>query len=362
MQVIHGRNINEAYPLALMHMRNGLRNGGPIIERASRNGPVYEFREPVTTVYAHPEECVLFDPLRDANPFFHLFEFLWIIAGRSDVAFLKHFVKRMGDYSDDGIGFYGSYGRRLARTLEQSINRLRDSPDDRRAVAPIYWPDDSQYNGRDMPCNIAVMFKVREGKLTTTVANRSNDLIYGAYGANAVQFGLLTMYAALASGHEIGAYRQVSDSLHLYSSDAKSLACLNSTPPYNDPYEFGLVKPVHFFSCGNQVAHDRWIDDLSAFFEFWDTNGPGPMTSVTGEQNLAMMLSPTSLKFGTSWWQSIAVPLWDAHCCYRAGETEMALNALSLFAPAPEVDWLVAARQWLTRRLQTQQKAHSNAA
>ena len=296
---------------------------------------------------------MLFDPVRDANPFFHLFEFLWIVNGRSDVAFLKHFVKRMGDYSDDGMGFYGSYGRRLAYSLETAIDRLRRNPDDRRAVAPIYWPDDSRYNGKDMPCNIAAMFKVRDGKLTLTIANRSNDLIYGAYGANAVQFGLLTAYAALSASYDIGAYYQVSDSLHLYTEDPKSAACLSGIDGIGpDPYSTGLVHFVPFFGRGNLVARDRWIDDLAAFFEFWDAYGPGPMTSVTGQQHLSLLIDIDRHAVGaTKWWRKIAVPMWNAHCLFRAGETERALSVLAPSGPAPEPDWHVAGRQWLARRV-----------
>lgn len=348
MYVIPGRNINEVYPLALMHMREGLRNS-TVWSRDSRNGTVYEFREPVTSVYRQPEECVLLNHTRDANPFFHLFEFLWIMAGRSDVAFLKHFVKRMGEYSDDGKSFFGSYGVRLEGSIEHCIQRLAKNPDDRRAVAPIYRHDDVWYNGKDMPCNVSVMFKVRDGALTTLVANRSNDLIYGAYGANVVQFGLLTAYVALAAGYEIGAYSQVSDSLHLYTEDSKSHACLDSKAyPGADPYDTGLVRFVPFFGRGQTEERERWTDDLASFFWFWDHEGP---LHNTREENLRCVLDQSS--FRTAWWNRVALPMWNAHCYFRARDVEGALDALGPMRPVPDVDWHVAGRQWLARRFTT---------
>lgn len=358
MYVISGRNINHVWPLALMHTRDGIRNS-TVWRRESRNGPVLEFNEPVTSVYHQPEECVLFDPKRDANPFFHLFEFLWIVAGRYDVRFLKHFVRRMGDYSDDGKMFYGSYGRRLEGAIELCINRLRKNPDDRRAVAPIYWPDDTQYEGKDMPCNIAAMFKVRNGALTLTVANRSNDMVYGAYGANVVQFGLLTAYAALAAGYEIGPYSQVSDSLHLYLEDPKSASCLNATDAYpRDPYEQRLVRFIPFFTRGDLNGRDRWIDDLASFFRFWDHEGP--IGDAPAKEHLRCVLDPDG--FRTPWWNSVALPMWNAHCYFRAGDIESALYTLGPNRPAPEVDWHVAARQWLLRRLTKRTETANGAA
>ena len=47
----------------------------------SRNGPVLEFPEPVLICYNRPVERVLFYPSRDANPFFHLMEGLWMLVG-----------------------------------------------------------------------------------------------------------------------------------------------------------------------------------------------------------------------------------------------------------------------------------------
>jgi hypothetical protein len=49
-----------------------------------------------------------------------------------------------------------------------------------------------------------------------TVSNRSNDLIWGTYGANMVHFNLLLTYVAAAVGVPKGYYHQVSSNTHLY--------------------------------------------------------------------------------------------------------------------------------------------------
>ena len=79
MRVLEMRNVHCALPRALQELE---RVGQA---RESRNGPVIVFPDPVTTVYAKPCERVMFWSERDANPAFHLYEALWMLAGRDDV-------------------------------------------------------------------------------------------------------------------------------------------------------------------------------------------------------------------------------------------------------------------------------------
>ena len=50
-----------------------------------------------------PCERVLLYPERNANPFFHLYESLWMLAGRNDVAGPARYAKNMNNYSDNGV-------------------------------------------------------------------------------------------------------------------------------------------------------------------------------------------------------------------------------------------------------------------
>src|SRR5438132_1260003 len=51
---------------------------------ASRYGEVMMIEEPVIITYQKPIERVLFNQARDCNVFFHLFEALYMLAGRQD--------------------------------------------------------------------------------------------------------------------------------------------------------------------------------------------------------------------------------------------------------------------------------------
>ena len=90
MKVINARNVNDALAAGLRYL------WAEGIPETSRNGPVLVAPTPVTTVYSHPTERVLLSPTRDANPFFHLMESLWMLAGKNDIALPVQFNKRFG--------------------------------------------------------------------------------------------------------------------------------------------------------------------------------------------------------------------------------------------------------------------------
>lgn len=179
------------------------------VEEDSRNGPVVVSPEPVTITYRCPWERVLFSPLRDANPFFHLFEALWMLAGRNDMAWPCMFNKKFIQYSDDGKTQWGAYGARWRNwfgydQLPVLVEELKNV-NTRRAVLAMWDANnnhtvDGGYSyedadlqvarrgGKDVPCNTHIYLD-RRGlghPLNMTVCNRSNDLFWGALGANEI--------------------------------------------------------------------------------------------------------------------------------------------------------------------------------
>ena len=137
---------------------------------------------------------------------------------------LTWFVKRMLEFSDDGLIFHGAYGHRWVRyfgknQLEIIINRLAKHPTDRRCVLSM-WDAPGDLMGKmgvDVPCNTSAYFSIGvRGDLDMTVSNRSNDIIWGAYGANAVHFSFLQKYIAERLGISVGRYWQISNNFHAY--------------------------------------------------------------------------------------------------------------------------------------------------
>ena len=235
MQSINARGVSEALYLA----KQGIESSG--VEVQTRNGAALEFPTPVTTTYTHSRERVLFYHERDANPYFHLMESLWMLAGRNDVDWISQFNGRMNTYSDDGVTFHGAYGYRWRNwfgkdQLQKALFRLSTYPNDRRVVVGMWDPRQDLVetnDGKDYPCNTQIMFWERDEDLHMTVCNRSNDMIWGAFGANAVHMSVLLEYMAGMLGYGIGNYYQFSNNLHAYVDVLKKL---DGMQPQYEPY------------------------------------------------------------------------------------------------------------------------------
>ena len=221
------RNVNDGFKTLVegIHLGTIQTNCVP-----SRYGEVIRIEEPVIVSYSHPSECVLLNQERDANCAFHLFESLWMLAGRDDVAPLEYYNPKMKEFSDDGIRFHGAYGFRWRSRfgydqLKEIMAELKVNPFSRRCVLQMWdagaTPSDlyvATHGGKDVPCNVAAFFEVEDEKfLNMTVLNRSNDLIWGLLGANAVHFVFLQMYVAGCLGLQVGQYHQVTNNLHCYT-------------------------------------------------------------------------------------------------------------------------------------------------
>ena len=261
-------NVNYALPLAIDWLLVVGRR------QVSRNGPVLVAPGPVMTTYLHPTQRVLLNSVRRANPFFHLAEALWMLAGRDDVAFLSKFNSKIANYSDDGETFHGAYGERwhAYAQLDRALSILRKDPFSRRVVVQIWEQGmDLGSASKDIPCNNLIYFAIDQstGNLDMTVCNRSNDVIWGAYGANVVHFSMLQEFMAASLGVPVGAYTQFSNNFHIYTETYPDgtlheiAMCDDWTrkpyPPIVPLYDKQITPAVLMQDC-ERFCHDNYLD------------------------------------------------------------------------------------------------------
>lgn len=230
-------NFSSSYPYINKYV---IENGG---KENSRNGNTTEIIDFKTTITDPYKRCVGNNG-RDINIFFLLAEAIWIFKGEKDVKFLEIFNSKMKDFSDDGESFHAPYGFRLRhhgvssfdkkKPLNEQQNHsvaqenegvdqillalleLKENPESRRVVMQIWNADlDLNVKSKDLPCNDLVFLKVRQGKLRTTISNRSNDLHWGL-PTNVFQFSFLTELMSNILNIELGTQTHNSNSLHIY--------------------------------------------------------------------------------------------------------------------------------------------------
>lgn len=333
------RNVNEAYG-NLRYLVNFEPRAWRHID--VRGQHTMEWRGTFITEYLKPNERVLFDPVRDCNHFFHFFESLWILAGRNDVEYLTTFNSRMKEFSDNGLNFHGAYGYRLRvqqsiDQLHQVIHLLRKDPNTRRAVLQIWDAAlDLGMRSKDIPCNDMLFFKARDGKLNMTICCRSNDAIWGAYGANAVHFSVLQEFIAAATGNEVGTMTQVSDSFHVYSK-REDFVKMESGNDHEDPYSnTEVIAPFEILplSTEKSVDYTEWLIQLDYFMR-------NKLGEYRGEVDM--------------FFSDVATPLLNAWKAYKDEslipiKNERIQRAKYILEKCQAFDWRRACTEWLDRR------------
>lgn len=363
-------DVNEALSIGLQHL---LREGQP---EDSRAGKVLVAPAPVCIEYTDPRQRVLLSPTRDANCVFHFMEAIWMLSGSNEIEFPCFFNKSYSQFSDDGgRTMWDSYGWRW-RTffgydqLDAIVEELRKNPTSRRCVLAMWnssahhvetgreslaWTvggykgeeffhdlDVATNGGKAVPCNTHCYFAVKNGKLNLTVCNRSNDIIWGAIGANAVTFSFLLEYMAMRVGVPMGTYFQFTNNLHCYT-DRFDIEKLNVIEDECDT--------VGVLPESGPAIEEGFDEDLALFMPWalqvirtaappfcWNPDGPVP-------ESTKLALDVPACK--TAFFHGVTIPMF-LFWVYRKWKDEYSSNVCLAGIDAP--DWQRACREWAERR------------
>ncbi len=355
------RNVNEAFDFILKGVTDG---SIPTIDSGSRNGDVVQIPEVLTITYLRPWERVLFNSGRDCNPFFHLYEAMWMLAGREDVASLEYFNSQMAQYSDDGKVFNGAYGNRWRNwkvprwtqghnmsdpdllywegidQLEVIAKNLTRDNNSRREVLEM-WSVHSDLlrnrSSKDVCCNLVVTFQIVDAfgakKLDMSVFNRSNDTIWGLLGANVVHFSFLHEWMASMCGVKMGLYNQISVNAHFYADKFTPEKWIGDTTPdlYLDALPINLTPLIE--------DKNQWERDVLTFCE-------NPYNSDNPELPFTRSLSK-KLLYDEPFFTKVAIPACKAFHAHKNRKYE---DAFRFASTIESTDWQFVCTEWLMKR------------
>lgn len=261
-------------------------------------------------------------------------EAIWMLAGRRDVKWIGEFNSGFKQFSDDGDVFNAAYGHRWRKhfgydQLTVIINQLCDDPTTRRAILTI-WDGrrDLTLETLDKPCNDMVKFEVdKDNRLNMIVFNRSNDMIWGAYGSNLVHFSMLLEYIAGRTGYGMGTYTQISCDFHAYEEIYKQkYTCWKDELP-STSYERSLHTSCEAHVTPMFDSKESWDNDLNNFVEDF---------AVKEYKH-------------TFFWVADAL-----RSAWRQWKQKNKVEAKTIISRALDkhgnLDWLIAAEEWFERR------------
>lgn len=378
--------------------------------KPSRVGDTLQVTEPVIVSYQKPLERVLFNSARDANPFFHLFESLWMLAGRNDVAPLAFYSSNIAEVaSDDGKTFNGAYGYRWRAAngptatyiddrnrpvteyerhidqLDLLIDHLRNKPESRRAVLQMWNVEDDLLKvetTKDVCCNTAAYFSIRNAFKNELDGKRFPTWEEASQWAQ--ELGWNPEQDIRKNEGKYFLYRETTDQPYLD---------MTVTNRSNDMI-WGMLgaNVVHFSFLQEYIAcalgvevgtYNQFTNNLHVYLSNWKPKqwlresmfGSGekyPSPKVACEDHIPLVKDKAtfdqeviklvescydtgdgkgfrSCSFTEPFLKKVAVKMCMAYLCYKRGEYAEALKFINRVEAA---DWRIAGREWITRRLE----------
>jgi len=175
--------------------------------------------------------------------------------------------------------------------------------------------------GKDVPCNTHIYFRNNQGYLDLTVMCRSNDIVWGAYGANAVHFAFLLEYMAARLDLKVGKLFQFSNNFHYYVNvvgDYQRVMAMAADAEEHNYYRTKLLRPMPLVQ-----NYERFDDEVEGF------------------------LSCDEMEYTEPFIVGVAQPMREAWSLHKVKDYGAAMAvAHSIQAE----DWRVACTEWLERR------------
>ena len=156
------------------------------------------------------------------KPFSCLGELCWYLAKSKDLRFIEHYLPLYKKYAD-GDEIYGGYGPRLFDwdgydQFNNVAELLKRKTDSRQAVIQLFDAQDISRAHKDVPCTCSLQFLVRQERLHLISYMRSNDAIVGM-PHDIFCFTMLQEIMARILGVELGTYKHMVGSLHIYDQN-----------------------------------------------------------------------------------------------------------------------------------------------
>lgn len=312
----------------------GLVNGDSHSTVPSRLSTIREYLH-CSLHLSNPRERWVLSRQPPLNPAFAIAEVIWILQGRNDAAFLNYWNPTLPKFAGSTDSYYGAYGHRLRRNLsfdqiERAYQILLVAPDSRQVVLQI-WDGEKdlpfatgQPRAPDIPCNVASMLKIRDGRLHWLQIMRSNDLYLGT-PYNLVQFTSLQEIMAGWLGIDVGSFVLMCDSLHLYEHDIGNVSITSHQAPVANSDSLALPKSEfdRVLSVVGSIADELRADELTPS---------------------RLMQTISSSDVPTSWRNLLAIVAAD--CARRRGwRAEMEAVSEICANPALNAAW----RAWVAR-------------
>lgn len=277
-------------------------------KRKARGRVCYELPEPYMFKISNPTARLVTIPERKWNATLPFAESLWIASGRNDMAFIRHYLARLDDFSDDKVFMRGGYGprfrhfngERLDYTVDSNseeqvhevdqfryvLECFKEDQQTRRAIVTIGDPMKDDFGADhqlkqtlDVPCTRMLHFMrdASDNNLNLIVSMRSNDMLWGASAVNIFNYTFMQEYFASMLNMNVGSYFHIANNFHFYEDYLNKVKRIAESDSVEDmPYTYSKsFKNLNEFDAlvktlSNEEAKMRLTGDKYRYYEFDD--------------------------------------------------------------------------------------------
>lgn len=278
------RHITKTANAAWLDLYNDVVDDG--VPCAPRGQPIHEL--PHQTIVVDMQFPVVTNKLRRLNYKFMATEALWILSGRDDLKMVNDVNPMMERFSNDGVTLDGAYGPRVMSQVGYVVNKLIEDPDTRQASLTIWKPN--PFPSKDIPCTIAMDFKIRNSLLNCHVFMRSSDVWLGL-PYDIFAFSLIAQYVACLYNNDptrnrmkngvvcVGKLYLTATSSHVYNRNLPRTLTEweridSSYFPCERSPDWELGKPADFLLALKQLSESS----RGGIERWWERPAPGPIT------------------------------------------------------------------------------------
>jgi thymidylate synthase len=179
-----------------------------------------------------------FHPQREINYRFMIAEWLWIMAGRNDLATLTRYNSKMGSFSDDGLKLAGAYGPKIKSQWEYVVKTLACDRTSRQAVMTIWERNPAP--SKDIPCTTSAQFIIRNEQLHGIFTMRSSDAWLGI-PYDCFTFGQIINSLASRLDAAPGYLHLIMGSSHLYQENIRKAQAVVDSPDKMKSFESPIL-------------------------------------------------------------------------------------------------------------------------
>jgi len=169
-----------------------------------------------------------------------IYELLWLLAGDTNIKFLRDNGVTIWDEWADPKGdlgpVYGSQWRSWKRPdgttvdqIAQAVDMIKKTPDSRRIIVSAWNPGEIDKMALP-PCHAFFQFYVLQGKLSCQLYQRSADVFLGV-PFNIASYSLLTLMMAQVTGLEPGEFIHTFGDVHIYLNHMEQVKLQLSREP-----------------------------------------------------------------------------------------------------------------------------------